>query len=64
MINDLSFNLCIVLWSPVMRSVTYFRMRISRQSRGPRDIELGPNDVNLQTEELHYNYLVLIGSPE
>ena len=22
------------------------------------------NDVNLQTEELHYNYSVLIGSPE
>jgi len=25
---------------------------------------LGPDDVNLQTEELHCNYLVLIGSPE
>jgi len=25
---------------------------------------LGPNDINLQTEELHYNYSVLIGSPE
>jgi len=44
--------------------VEYFRMRISRQSRGPRDIELGPNDINLQTEELHCNYLVLIGSLE
>jgi len=25
---------------------------------------LGPDDVNLQTKELHCNYTVLIGSPE
>ena len=25
---------------------------------------LGPDNVNLQTEELHYNYTVLIGSLE
>jgi len=27
-------------------------------------IGLEPNDVNLQTKELHCNYLVLIGSSE
>jgi len=27
-------------------------------------IGLGPNDVNLQTKEIHCNYLVFIGSPE
>ena len=71
--NDLSFNLCVVLWSPVVRSVTYFRIRVSWQSRGPRDIGqrqkwtrigLGLINVNLQTEELHCNYSVLIGSSE
>ena len=45
----------------------------SRQDRGSKGksagvgedkIKLGPNDINLQTEELHYNYSVLIVSPE
>jgi len=45
----------------------------SRQDRGPKEsVEgvgvdkeiLGPNDVNLQTEELHSNYSVLIVSVE
>jgi len=45
----------------------------SCQDRGPKEASegvgvdktrLGPNDVNLQTEELHCNYSVLIGSPE
>jgi len=45
----------------------------SRQDRGPKwasrgvredKIRLGLVDVNLQTEELHCNYSVLIGSPE
>jgi len=45
----------------------------SRQDRGPKEssegagvnkMRLGPDDVNLQTEELHCNYSVLIGSPE
>jgi len=45
----------------------------SRQDRGPKEasegvredkIRLGPNDINLQTEEIHCNYSVLIGSPE
>ena len=45
----------------------------SRQDRGPKEsskgarvdkIRLGPDNINLQTEELHCNYSVLIGSPE
>ena len=45
----------------------------SRQDRGPKKTiegvgvdktRLGPDDVNLQTEELHCNYSVLIGSLE
>jgi len=45
----------------------------SRQDRGPKEtsegvrvdkMRLGPDDVNLQTEEIHCNYLVLIGSAE
>jgi len=50
-----------------------FRSEGSRQDRGPKEssegarvdkIRLGPDDVNLQTKELHCNYSVLIGSPE
>jgi len=50
-----------------------FRSEGSRQDRGPKKSSegvgvdkrrLGPDDVNLQTKELHYNYSVLIGSPE
>jgi len=45
----------------------------SRQDRGPKEssegvrvdkMGLGPDDVNLQTEELHGNYSVLIVSAE
>jgi len=45
----------------------------SRQDRGPKELDegvgvdkeiLGPDDVNLQTEELHGNYSVLIVSAE
>jgi len=45
----------------------------SRQDRGPKELSegvgvdnmrLGPDDVNLQTEELYCNYSVLIESPE
>jgi len=45
----------------------------SRQDRGPKELSegvgvdkmrLGPDDVNLQTEELHCNYSVLIVSVE
>jgi len=50
-----------------------FRSGGSRQDRGPKEssggvrvdkMELGLDDVNLQTEELHCNYLVLIVSVE
>jgi len=46
-----------------------FRSEGSRQDRGPKELSegvgldkkrIGPDDVNFQTEELHYNYLVLI----
>jgi len=50
-----------------------FRSDGSRQNRGPKELSegvgvdktrLGPDDVNLQTEKLHCNYSVLIGSLE
>ena len=50
-----------------------FRSEGSYQDRGPKEssegagvdkVKLRPDDVNLQTEELHCNYSVLIGSPE
>jgi len=50
-----------------------FRSEGSCQDRGPKESSegvgvdkrrLGPNDVNLQTEELHCNYSVLIVSAE
>jgi len=53
--------------------VMYFRvMEVIKTEVLGRQVEgvgvdkerLGPDDVNLQTEELHCNYLVLIGSPE
>ena len=71
--NDLGFNLCIAPWSLVVRLVTYFRVDGSRQKRGPKEIDqetewteigLGPDDLILQTKELHCNYSVLIGSLE
>jgi len=50
-----------------------FRSEGSRQDGGPKESsegvrmdkrKLGPDDVNLQTEELHGNYSVLIVSAE
>jgi len=50
-----------------------FRSEGSRQDRGPKEssegvevdnMRLRPDDVNLQTEELHSNYSVLIVSAE
>jgi len=50
-----------------------FRSEGSRQDRGPKELSegvgvdkrrLGPDDINLQTEELHGNYSVLIVSVE
>jgi len=50
-----------------------FRSGESREDKGPKESgeevrvdkeRLGPDDVNLQTEELHCNYSVLIVSTE
>ena len=50
-----------------------FQSEGNRQNRGPKwasggigedKVGLGLVDVNLQTEKLHHNYSVLIGSPE
>jgi len=50
-----------------------FQSDRSHQDRGPKETiegvgmdktRLGPGDINLQTEELHCNYSVLIASPE
>ena len=50
-----------------------FRSEGSRRDRGPKEssegvgvdkMRLEPDDVNLQTKELHCNYSVLIESPE
>jgi len=50
-----------------------FQSKESRQDRGPKEssegvqvdkMGLGPNDVNLQIEELHCNYSVFIVSTE
>jgi len=73
LLNDLGFNLCVALRSPVMRLVAYFGVIESHQDRGPKESSegvgvdkrrLGPDNVNLQTEELHCNYSVLIVSAE
>ena len=64
LMNNLSFNLCVMPWSPVVRLVAYFGVEGSHQNRGPKKVEqepewtrigLGPDDVNLQTEEIHCN---------
>jgi len=58
------------LWSWVGR---VFQSDGSCQDRGPKEItegvrvdktRLGPDDVNLQTVQLYYNYSVLIVTPE
>jgi len=73
LLNDLGFNLCVVLQSPVVRLVAYFGVMevvktevLRRQFEGVRmdKTRLGPDDVNLQTEKLHCNYSVLIVSVE
>jgi len=72
-LNDLGFNLCVAPQSLVVRLVAYFRvMEVVKTEVLGRQVEgvgvdkerLGPDDVNLQTEKLHCNYSVLIGSPE
>jgi len=72
LMNDLGFNLCVVLWSLVMKWSCILELRevVRKRSLGSKigmewtGIGLGPVDINLQTKELHYNYTVLIGSPE
>jgi len=69
LLNDLGFNSCVAPRSLVVRLVAYFGVVESRQDRGPKEsnggagvnrLRLGPDDVNLQTEELHCNYSVLV----
>jgi len=73
LLNDLGFNLCVAPRSLVVRLVAYFGVVESCQDRGPKESSegvrvdkrrLGPDDVNLQTKELHCNYSVLIVSAE
>jgi len=71
LLNDLGFNLCVVLQSLVVRLVTYFGVIeviktevLSGQVEELERIRLGLVDINLQTKKIHCNYLVLIGSPE
>jgi len=69
-LNDLGFNLCVVPQSPVVRLVAYLgvieviKTEVTIEGVGVDKTRLGPNDVNLQTEELHCNYSVLIVSLE
>jgi len=72
-LNDLGFNLCVAPRSLVVRLVAYFGVVESRQDRGSKESSegvrvdkrrLGPDNINLQTEELHCNYSVLIVSAE
>ena len=39
LVNDLSFNLCVVSWSLVVRLVMYFGVEGSHQKRGPKEID-------------------------
>ena len=73
LLNDLGFNLCVIPWSLVMRQSCILEQREVIKGEVLREVNqefgvdkevLGPDDVNLQTEELHYNYTVLIESPE
>ena len=73
LMNNLGFNLCVAPWSLVVMLVAYFGVEESHQNKGPKKVEqelewtgriLGPDDINLQTEKIHCNYSVLIGSPE
>jgi len=72
LMNDLSFNLCIAPWSLVVKWSHILELRevVKKRSLGSKigtewtGIGLGPVDINLQTEEIHCHYSVLIGSPE
>jgi len=72
LMNNLGFNLCVVPWSLVvkwsciseLREVVRKRSLESKIGTEWTEIGLRPVDVNLQTEELHCNYTVFIGSLE
>ena len=72
LMNDLGFNLCVAPQSPVMKwsRISELRKVVRKRSLGNKigtewtGIGLGPVDINLQTEELYCNYIILIGSPE
>jgi len=72
LMNNLGFNLCVVPWSLVVRwsYISELREVVRKRSLGSRIGNrvdrrvLGPDDINLQTEEIHCNYPVLIGSVE
>jgi len=72
LMNGLGFNLCIAPWSLVVKwsHISELRKVVRKRSLGSKigtewkKIGLGPVDINLQTEELHCNYSVLIGSLE
>jgi len=72
LMNNLGFNLCVVLQSPVMKWLHILELRevVRKRSLGSKigtewtEIGSGPVDVNLQTKEIHCNYSVLIGSTE
>ena len=72
LLNDLGFNLCV---APVSSHEVgrVFQSNRSHYDKSPKwasggvgedKIRLELVDINLQTEELHCNYSVLIGSPE
>ena len=73
LLNDLGFNLCIAPRFSGHEVGRVFWSSRSRQDRGSKrssggvrenKIRLELIDINLQTEELHCNYSVLIGSLE
>jgi len=72
LMNDLGFNLCVAPQSLVMKWLHILKLRevVRKRSLGSKietewtEIGLGPVDINLQTEEIHCNYSVLIGSME
>jgi len=39
LMNNLGFNLCVTLWSPVVMLVAYFGVEKSHQNRGSKEVE-------------------------
>jgi len=66
-----TYVLCPGLW--LWGWLHILEWRESHQNRGPKEVEqelewteirIGPDDINLQTKEIYYNYSVLIESLE